>query len=267
MAKLSIKVGSTSKLARIFVQDSSLTTGVGLTGLVYNTSSLQAYYIKEGQATATAITLATMTVGTWATGGFKVVDATNMPGVYEIGIPDAALSTGASTLIYIFGAANMTPVLLEIELTAVDNQSATAFMTSVASVTGAVASVTGAVGSVTGAVGSVTGNVGGNVVGSVASVTAAVKTTYAMHKNTALTAFMFVMTDSTTHLPQTGLTVTAQRSIDGAAFANCANAVSELANGVYKITLATTDLNGDVITLKFTATGGDATLITIITQT
>ena len=37
-----------------------------------------------------------------------------------------------------------------------------------------VASVSGAVGSVTGAVGSVTGNIGGNVVGSVASVTAAV---------------------------------------------------------------------------------------------
>jgi len=45
---------------------------------------------------------------------------------------------------------------------------------SVGSVTGAVGSVTGAVGSVTGAVGSVTGNVGGNVVGSVASVTNAV---------------------------------------------------------------------------------------------
>lgn len=39
-----------------------------------------------------------------------------------------------------------------------------------ASVTGAVGSVTGAVGSVTGAVGSVTGNVGGNVVGSVGSI-------------------------------------------------------------------------------------------------
>jgi hypothetical protein len=47
----------------------------------------------------------------------------------------------------------------------------------VGSVTGAVGSVTGAVGSVTGAVGSVTGNVGGNVVGSVASVTAAVSIT------------------------------------------------------------------------------------------
>jgi hypothetical protein len=45
---------------------------------------------------------------------------------------------------------------------------------SAGSVTGAVGSVTGAVGSVTGAVGSVTGNVGGNIVGSVASVTAAV---------------------------------------------------------------------------------------------
>jgi hypothetical protein len=42
----------------------------------------------------------------------------------------------------------------------------------IASVTGAVGSVTGAVGSVTGAVGSVTGNIGGNVVGSVGSVTA-----------------------------------------------------------------------------------------------
>jgi len=48
---------------------------------------------------------------------------------------------------------------------------------SVASVTGAVGSVTGAVGSVTGAVGSVTGNVGGNVVGSVASVSAGVNAT------------------------------------------------------------------------------------------
>ena len=46
-----------------------------------------------------------------------------------------------------------------------------------ASVSGSVGSVTGAVGSVTGAVGSVTGNVGGNVVGSVASVVAAVSTT------------------------------------------------------------------------------------------
>lgn len=85
-------------------------------------------------------------------------------------------------------------------------------------------------------------------------------------KNTALSNFMFLMTDDTNHDPSTGLTVTATRSIDGAAFAACANAVSEVANGMYKINLAAADLNGDVITLRFTAASSDDTLVTILTQ-
>lgn len=143
---------------------------------------------------------------------------------------------------------------------------------SVSSVTGAVGSVTGNVGgsvaSVTGAVGSVTGNVGG----SVASVTGAVTvgainaTASNLKKNNGLNNFELVMTDSTTHAPKTGLTVTAQRSIDGGAFANCTNSVTEVANGVYAINLASTDLNGAVITFRFTATGADDKLVTIVTQ-
>jgi len=87
-------------------------------------------------------------------------------------------------------------------------------------------------------------------------------------KNTALANFPFMMIDSVDHItPKTGLTVTAERSIDGAAFGACANAVTEVANGWYKITLATTDLNGDTIALKFTAVGADATNIAIKTQT
>ncbi|NIO43708.1 MAG: hypothetical protein GTO41_28255, partial [Burkholderiales bacterium] len=86
-------------------------------------------------------------------------------------------------------------------------------------------------------------------------------------KNVALNNFMFLMIDSADHITgKTGLTVTAQRSIDGAAFASCANAVSEVSNGIYKINLAAADLNGNVITLLFTATGADARLITIVTQ-
>lgn len=86
-------------------------------------------------------------------------------------------------------------------------------------------------------------------------------------KNTALSNFEFLMIDNTDHLtPKTGLTVAAQRSIDGAAFGNCANSVSELASGIYKINFANTDLNGDVITFKFTATGADPNYITIVTQ-
>jgi hypothetical protein len=86
-------------------------------------------------------------------------------------------------------------------------------------------------------------------------------------KNAALSNFMFLMVDSTDHVtPKTGLTVTATRSIDGAAFGACANSASELSNGVYKIDLAAADLNGDVITLRFTASGADDRLITVKTN-
>lgn len=126
MPKLKIKEGTTSKLVRVFIQNSSLTTGVGLTGLVFNSAGLTAYYLPEGDASPTAITLATMTVGTWATGGFKEVDATNMPGVYEVGLPNAVIdnTSQGSTLVMLRGATNMVPVPLEIELDVVDYRNA-----------------------------------------------------------------------------------------------------------------------------------------------
>jgi hypothetical protein len=74
------------------------------------------------------------------------------------------------------------------------------------------------------------------------------------------------MTDSTTHAPKTLLTVTATRSLDGAAFAACANSVTEIANGDYKIDLAATDLNANVVMLRFTATAADDLNILLITQ-
>lgn len=81
-------------------------------------------------------------------------------------------------------------------------------------------------------------------------------------KNTAFTAFSFAMYDGN-GAPKTGLTVTAQRSLDGAAFAACANSPTELASGFYLITLAAADLNADVVGLRFTAPGADPTLITV----
>jgi hypothetical protein len=86
-------------------------------------------------------------------------------------------------------------------------------------------------------------------------------------KNTALAKFSFLMVDSGDHVtPKTGVTITAQRSLDGAAFGACANGASELSNGIYLIDLATGDLNGDVVTLRFTAAGADARLLTVITE-
>lgn len=88
----------------------------------------------------------------------------------------------------------------------------------------------------------------------------------AIKKNTAVSNFPFYMVQSTDHnTPATGLTVTAERSIDGGAFAACTNSPTELANGNYKINLSASDTNGTVIILKFTATGADPRIMYIIT--
>ena len=193
---MKIKRGSTSVRRLIFVADSSSTTGAGLANLVYNTASLVAYYFAGDLSNEVQITLATATLGTFASGGFVAVDNTNMPGWYEIGIPDAALDGGIECAIQFRGAANMVPVNIHIELDAIDYQGTPAVdvtkisgdstaadnLEAAADGTGynlgsgqiVAASVTGAVGSVSGAVGSVTGNVGGNVTGSVGSVVGAV---------------------------------------------------------------------------------------------
>jgi len=86
-------------------------------------------------------------------------------------------------------------------------------------------------------------------------------------KNTNLDNFEFLMVDSANHItPATSLTITATRSIDGGSFAACANSVTELSDGIYVIDLDATDLNGDVITFKFVASGADTRYITIKTD-
>lgn len=85
-------------------------------------------------------------------------------------------------------------------------------------------------------------------------------------KNAVFSNFMFPMYDATTKAPLAGLTVTAQRAIDGGGFASCANAVSSVGSGVYKIDLAAADLNGDKVMFKFTATGADVQLVELFTQ-
>jgi hypothetical protein len=84
-----------------------------------------------------------------------------------------------------------------------------------------------------------------------------------LKKNQALAKYMLLMTDSTTHNPATGKTVTVTRSIDGAAFgASTAGSATELSNGIYHIDLSAADLNGNVVTLRATATGCDDLFIT-----
>lgn len=85
-------------------------------------------------------------------------------------------------------------------------------------------------------------------------------------KNTALANFAFFMTDSTNHEMASGKTVTVTRRIDsGTHAAGSLSAVTEVGNGEYRVDFAAADLNGDVITLRATATGCDDTFVTIVT--
>lgn len=95
----------------------------------------------------------------------------------------------------------------------------------------------------------------------------AVPITTNLKKNQAFANFPFVMTDSTTHNPATGKTVTVTRCIDGGTYAAVSTpTVTEVANGQYRIDLAAADLNGNVVTLYCTASGCDPLFIPIILE-
>jgi len=85
-----------------------------------------------------------------------------------------------------------------------------------------------------------------------------------IRKNQALNNFHFLMTDSTTHNPATGKTVTATRAIDNGSFgAGTLGSVTEVSNGLYRVDLPAADLNGNVVTLRFTASGCDDLFVTL----
>lgn len=117
MAKQLVQLGNTSRTEYIWIQDSSSTTGGGLTGLVFNSAGLTAYYVTE-RGSATAITLVTLASATaaYSSGGFIAVDGTNMPGLYRIDIPNAVFATADKSVVLLKGATNMAPVVLEYQI-------------------------------------------------------------------------------------------------------------------------------------------------------
>lgn len=124
MAKDERLAGSTSVILEVFAQNSASTTGAGLAGLVFNSAGLTAYYKRAEDSASVALTLANVTtIGTFANNGFREVDATNMPGIYEFDPPNAAFAANAKTVtFYLKGATNLAPVVLEVALKAVNTQ-------------------------------------------------------------------------------------------------------------------------------------------------
>lgn len=191
MAKQLVQANNTSRTEYIFIQNSSVSTGAGLTGLVFNSAGLTADYCVERGA-RTNITLATQTpTGAYSSGGFCAVDGTNMPGLYRFDVPNNVFNVAGTdkAVIMLKGATNMAPVVLEYQIVAFNPDDAvrlglTAIPNVAQGTTGSLptGNATGAVTVVTNndktgyalsatQTFNVTGNITGNLSGSVGSVT------------------------------------------------------------------------------------------------
>ena len=135
--KRKVNAGVTSLLDKVFIRDISQTNYVkGLTGLTSSSSGLTCYYIRNGDSSTTSISLTAGSLGTWSSGGFVEVDSTHMPGLYEFGIPNAAVAAGKpAVVIYFQGATNMESIPAQYELDAVNYQSNTSFIAAVSGLT------------------------------------------------------------------------------------------------------------------------------------
>jgi hypothetical protein len=119
-----IKRGSTSTIVTVDILDSSSTIGARLAGL--NNASCGTLSYKRDTAagsvvvtTINAITTLGAFAGTATQAAFKAVDATNMPGLYEIHLPNDAFAAGASEVVFCLkGATNAVPLYIKYSLVA-----------------------------------------------------------------------------------------------------------------------------------------------------
>jgi hypothetical protein len=231
-----VKKGSTDRSVTVRIIDS--TDGTPETGVVFNTSGIDLWYRREGAA-KTSITEATLAALTTAhtDGGFLHIG----DGIYRLDLPDAAFASGAN---YVdFGGTVTGMIVSNGRVRLVDVDLEDAVRAGLTALPNAVAAASGGLPTV--------------------NASNSVKIQTVLKKNQALANYSFLMTDSTTHNPATGATVTVTRSIDSGAFgASTVGTATELSNGVYHIDLSAADLNGDVVVLRATASGCDDLFVT-----
>ena len=105
---ITIAPGSTSQSIELYL---------GATGLTSSTSGLSAYYNRTRTASVSIPLVARTIAQAWTSGGFAEVDATNMPGVYRLDLPDAALIAGADDVtIVVRGASGTNGAVMTVTL-------------------------------------------------------------------------------------------------------------------------------------------------------
>ena len=105
---ITIAPGSTSQSIELYL---------GATGLTASTSGLSARYNRTRTASVNIPLVARTIAQAWTSGGFAEVDATNMPGVYRLDLPDAALAAGADDVtIVVRGASGTNGAVMTVKL-------------------------------------------------------------------------------------------------------------------------------------------------------
>ncbi len=235
-----VKKGATDRSVTLRIVDS--TDGTPETGVVFNTSGIDLWYRREGGAkvSITEATLSTLT-DAHADGGFLHIGDGN----YRLDLPDAAFATGANHVDVGGTVTGMVVIGGRVRLVNYDPEDSVRL--GLTALPNAAAGASG---------GLPTGD-----------STGAVKIQTVMKKNQARANYAFLMTDSTTHNPATGKTVTVTRCIDNGTFsAGTIGSVTEVSNGMYRVDLPAADLNGDVVTLRMTASGCDDLFVTLLLE-
>ena len=105
---ITIAPGSTSQSIELYL---------GATGLTASTAGLSARYNRTRTASVDIPLVARTIAQAWTSGGFAEVDATNMPGVYRLDLPDAALAAGADDVtIVVRGASGTNGAVMTVKL-------------------------------------------------------------------------------------------------------------------------------------------------------
>jgi len=105
---ITIAPGSTSQSIELYL---------GATGLTASTAGLSARYNRTRTASVSIPLVGRTIAQAWTAGGFAEVDATNMPGVYRLDLPDAALAAGADDVtVVVRGASGTNGAVMTIKL-------------------------------------------------------------------------------------------------------------------------------------------------------
>lgn len=120
---IAISPGTTGFIAKLLIKDSVI--NAYKPAIVAANLNIAYSRDDDGNASSTTVSLSIGTRGTWSSGGFIEKDATNSPGEYEFGIPNAALLPGSKTVVFTIkdsGSHNIETLKYEIQLAPILSQ-------------------------------------------------------------------------------------------------------------------------------------------------